>query len=308
MSLPSDESGFEAILASYLRFYDLDLSRFDGVVTSKAPSYAIRHPNHVCYLQHTMRVFYDMFETEFPQAGHDLIAKRRFIHTLDTNLLATPRLRKRLAIGEEVALRLKQYNGLDAEVLRHPSTLAGMHEGRFEYLFMPGRLHRWKRVDLAIEAMREVKRPVRLLISGDGEDAPRFRKLAEGDDRIEFLGRVDDAGLAELYAGALAVLFVPVREDLGLITFEAFLSGKPVITCRDSGEPSRIVRDGISGFVSPPSAEVLAGRIERLADDPALARRMGAAGRADAREVTWQRVAAGLLSALGFEIGGAKNG
>src|SRR3977135_2465155 len=62
----SDESNFDAILQSYLRFYDLDLSEFDGVISTKAPGYVVRHHNHVCYLQHTMRVFYDMFDVEFP--------------------------------------------------------------------------------------------------------------------------------------------------------------------------------------------------------------------------------------------------
>ena len=62
----SDESNFEAIKKTYLHFYDLNLSNYDGVISTKAPAYITRHPNHICYLQHTMRVFYDMFDFEFP--------------------------------------------------------------------------------------------------------------------------------------------------------------------------------------------------------------------------------------------------
>jgi len=40
-----------------------------GVISTKAPGYMIRHRNHICYLQHTMRVFYDMFDVEFPKAS-----------------------------------------------------------------------------------------------------------------------------------------------------------------------------------------------------------------------------------------------
>lgn len=65
----ADESNFESILRSYLRFYELDLSQYDGVISTKAPGYVVRHPNHICYLQHTMRVFYDMFDVEFPAAS-----------------------------------------------------------------------------------------------------------------------------------------------------------------------------------------------------------------------------------------------
>jgi hypothetical protein len=74
-----DETNLNSILSSYLRFYDLDLSRFDGVISTKAPTYAIRHPNHVCCLVHTMRVFYDMFDREFPMPPRVLHLQRRQI-------------------------------------------------------------------------------------------------------------------------------------------------------------------------------------------------------------------------------------
>src|SRR5262245_47388132 len=67
-----DESSFQGILQSYLKFYDLDFTMFHGIITTKAPAYVARHPNHVCYLLHTMRVFYDMFDVEFPAADKNL--------------------------------------------------------------------------------------------------------------------------------------------------------------------------------------------------------------------------------------------
>src|SRR5262245_8800819 len=78
----SDESSFQSVLDSYLRFYDLDLTRFAGVISTKAPGYVARHPNHVCYLQHTMRVFYDMFDAEFPWADKTLREQRRRVQEL----------------------------------------------------------------------------------------------------------------------------------------------------------------------------------------------------------------------------------
>lgn len=301
MHIPSNESHFDAIQESYLRFYDLDLSAYDGVISSKAPSYVVRHPNHVCYLQHTMRVFYDMFEVEFGQGSEHLNKQRKLIHSLDTAALSAPSTRKLLAIGEEVAERLRIYNGLDAEVVRHPTSLEGLHNGSFTHFFMPGRLHRWKRVNLAIEAMRHVQAPIELVISGSGEDAEHFKQLAAADERIRFTGWISDEELAALYANALAVLFVPRNEDLGLITFEAYLSGKPVLTCNDSGEPARLVRDGETGFVVPPDPAALGERMEQLARNPQLATEMGRKGMDIAAPVTWSSVAGALKSALGFE-------
>ena len=117
LSVVSDESNFEAIKESYLRFYDLDLLEYDGVISTKAPAYLVRHPNHVCYLQHTMRVFYDMFEHEYPHPTIELYKQQELIHQLDTAALQYPRTRKIFVIGNEVKERLLKYNGLDSEVL-----------------------------------------------------------------------------------------------------------------------------------------------------------------------------------------------
>jgi glycosyltransferase involved in cell wall biosynthesis len=250
---------------------------------------------------HTMRVFYDMFEREFSHPSQDLLEQRRFTQSLDTALLSRPRLKGVLTIGAEVAERLARYNGLEADgFLRHPSTLDRLHEGRFDYLFLPGRLHRWKRVDLVIDAVRQSSAPLRLVIAGDGEDADAFRKRAAGDPRVEFLGRVSEERLVQLYADAAAVLFVPKAEDLGLVTLEAFACGKPVITCTDSGEPARIVRNGETGHVCAPDPAAIACAMETVTADPVRAKAMGAAGRASAANITWVNVARKLASALGF--------
>ena len=296
----SDESNFEAVKQSYLRFYDCDLTGYDGVISTKAPGYMIRHRNHVCYLQHTMRVYYDMFDLEFRKVRSDHHEQRRLIHTLDTEALRPPRTRKIFAIGHAVRERLNYFNNLDAEVLYQASTMTGLHCGANRHFLLPGRLHRWKRVDLAIEAMRYVKAPVELLISGTGENEAQFRALAASDPRIRFLGRVTDAELVQLYADALGVLFVPQREDFGLVTLEAFLSSKPVITCSDSGEPARLVRDGVTGFVTPPDPTRLAAAMESLLHGTEQAAAMGRQGNRDIQSITWEKVSGALLTSLGF--------
>ncbi|HEX7046418.1 MAG TPA: glycosyltransferase family 4 protein [Gammaproteobacteria bacterium] len=299
----SDESGFDAIKASYLRFYDLDLAAFDGVISTKAPSYAVRHPNHVCYLVHTMRVFYDMFDREFQRPADDLREQRAFIQRLDSAALSPARVREIFVIGKEVGDRLSQYNALGSELLYPDTTLTGLRTGAYEHVFLPGRLHRWKRVDLVIKAMQHVKADVPFLIAGTGEDEAAFRKLAGADERIRFLGRVTEEQLRELYANALVVPFVPQREDLGLVTFEAFGSDTPVITCSDSGEPANIVQHDKTGFIVEPDPVAIAERIDFLANDREQAAAMGQAGRRSIEGISWQGVAETLLGSLGFHKG-----
>ncbi|HTT82669.1 MAG TPA: glycosyltransferase family 4 protein [Rhizomicrobium sp.] len=296
----NDEHGFECVKRSYLRFYDLDLQSFDGAISAKAPSYAIRHQNHICYLMHTMRKYYDMFDFVFSSPSERNCAERNLIQALDTSALQPTRTKRIFAIGDEVVKRLWRYNGLRAHVLRHPTSLAGLHDGPFGYLLLPGRLHKWKRCELTIEAMQYVEAPIQLLICGTGVEEERLKALAKNDGRIRFLGHLPDSELIAAYAGALAVVFTPIREDLGLVTQEAFQSGKPVITCIDSGEPARLVRDNETGFVCRPDPKEIAERIGRFINHPGLASEMGSRGRSSIENITWDKVASTIVDALGF--------
>lgn len=300
----SDESSFAMIKDSYLKFYDLDLSAYDGVISTKAPSYAIRHQNHICYLVHTMRVFYDMFEHEFPNPSSALSEQRKFIQELDTSLLSFPRTKKLFSIGHEINERLRLYNRLESNVL-HPALL----QDRFkyseygDYLFLPGRLHRWKRADLVIQAMKYVEAPLMLKIAGAGEDESYFRELARTDDRIQFLGRISDDEMIELYAHALAVPFVPKKEDYGYVTLEAFKSERPVITCKDSGEPVFFVKDNVNGFICNADPMEIANCIDQLYNNRDIAPLLGKNGKQSIEHIHWDSIAQTLLSALGYSHG-----
>ncbi len=100
-----------------------------------------------------------------------------------------------------------------------------------------------------------------------------------------------------MYANALGVLFAPFDEDYGYVTLEAFLSAKPVVTCRDSGGVLEFVRDGVNGRVAEPDPAALADALEGLAADRARAAAMGDAGRELARGITWDGVIEKLLGA-----------
>lgn len=291
-----DESSFEHIQQGYKDFSEFDLKDFDLVISTKAPTYVVNHPNHILYLVHTVRVFYDMFGDVFPAPTPQMLAQREWIHKADSAAIA--RIPARFSIGTEVSRRLQHWNGCTAEVLHPPMDISGLYDlGIGDYFFMPGRLHAWKRVDLAINAIKLSGLPLRLVISGTGEAEQALRDLAGNDNRIEFLGRVDDDRLKELYAGALAVPFLPLREDYGYVTLEAFASGKPVVTCTDSGEPTEFVVDGETGLVCAPDPQAVCSAFERLWKDRDAAARMGRAGREKTADIKWSKVAERLLEA-----------
>jgi len=301
-----DETSFDAILESYVTCYDLNLHDYDVVISTKAPTYMVRHRHHVSYLLHTIRVFYDMFEREFGRGSAEQHKQRRLIHVFDKYGLHPDRVRKHFTNGHTTFKRLHEadpfWRQIAFEALHHPPALEGFKEPRpGEYIFLPSRLHRWKRVDLVIKAFKYVKKDIPLKIAGTGEDQPTLRELASGDPRIEFLGLISDEQLLDLYAGALVVPFIPLNEDYGLITIEAFRSKKPVITCVDSGEPTCFVKDFETGFVVEPHPEALAERIKYLIDHSEHAAEMGRRGFETVSHITWDKVVSKLLASSDAE-------
>jgi glycosyltransferase involved in cell wall biosynthesis len=158
------------------------------------------------------------------------------------------------------------------------------------FLFV-SRLTRLKRADLLIRALASGDGAgLHGVIVGEGEDRPALERLAFElgvATRVTFAGRVSDDEAIAHYARCRAVVFPPLQEDYGFVTVEAFASRKAVITCRDSGGPAELVQDEASGFVCDPAPDVLARAMRRLADDPSLAERMGAAGYEIGARLTW---------------------
>lgn len=296
VSVEASEPDFATILDNYRRCAALDLSGFDLVVSTKVPTYAVEHPHHVVYLVHTVRVFDDLFATAFEPLTEAHYRQRAQLHRLDFAALSGARAR--FAIGYEVARRLYRWRGLECEVLHPPLAFDDFAPGpQGDYFFLPGRLHPWKRVDLVIAAVKASNLPMRVVLAGVGEAEAQLKALAGDDDRIEFVGRIDDARMVRLYSECLAVPFVPVHEDYGYVTLEAFASGKPVLTCADSGEPCQFVRHYETGLVVPPAVDEVRRGLEWLWNHREEAARMGAQACQVTAGMSWPETAYALAMA-----------
>jgi glycosyltransferase involved in cell wall biosynthesis len=136
-----------------------------------------------------------------------------------------------------------------------------------------------------------------VVIGGEGPDRERLESLAGGlDGRVRFTGRIGDEELADLYARCAALYYAPVDEDFGMGPYEAFLSGKPVITATDSGGPLEVVHDRATGLVVAPTADAVAEASAYLVAHPDEARAWGHAGRSVAERVTWDACVDALLA------------
>ncbi len=133
-----------------------------------------------------------------------------------------------------------------------------------------GRLTSEKGADVLIRAFRQVAaQDDRLLIAGEGAGVAgdsafdTIASTAENDPRVIFLGRIDDAALADFYA-SIDVFCLPSTnsfEAFGIVQVEALLAGVPVIASDLPGvrTPVRLTHGGVTA--TPGDADSLANAL-----------------------------------------------
>jgi glycosyltransferase involved in cell wall biosynthesis len=277
--------------------------RVDQVISLRYPAYAVRHERHVVWLNHRMREYYDLWD-QFSsrlswKARVKERARRAVIHRVDRHLL-TKRVQRLFVISATVQARLQRWGRLRSEVLYPPPPARDYRCDHYgDYLFVVSRLTPLKRFDLVLRALAEpVAAGIHCVIGGEGSELEallRLRRQLDLDDRVEFVGRLDEAALLTHLARCRAVVFPPWNEDYGFVTVEAFSCGKAVLTCSDSGGVAELVRDGQNGLVTEPDPEALARAMRQVIDDRNLAMRLGERGAEGVKLMTWPGAVEKLL-------------
>jgi glycosyltransferase involved in cell wall biosynthesis len=164
---------------------------------------------------------------------------------------------------------------------------SGPQAGKGPFALVVSRLAPEKGIDVAIEACRIAG--MGLVVAGDGPERAALRERADGKD-VRFVGRVDDAALAELRAAA-AIALAPSRsaETFGLAAAEAMAAGIPVAASRVGALPELVDEEGL---VPAGDARALAEAIAHLAGD----RLAGERGRQRVRALCAPEVVAGALA------------
>jgi glycosyltransferase involved in cell wall biosynthesis len=303
------QNKFGKQISAYLANYFTDLSesgdgkKIDAIISIRYPAYAVRHPFHVCWLNHRMREYYDLwgdFKSKISFLNRMKETVRRFIiHRIDKYLFKHNVLRL-YAQSRNIQNRLRQFGNIQSEVLYPPAIPRNYHCNEYgDFIMMPSRLYFLKRLDLGIKAIALCQnKELSLMIVGEGPHIEHLQKLVVEQQlmkRVIFTGWVSDEELADLYAKCRAVLYPAYDEDYGLVTLEAFSSSKAFITCRDSGGTTELVDAEIDGLIVEPEPKSIAEAIDKLADRQ-LAEKMGAQGYQKSLLFTWEKTITALLS------------
>ena len=160
------------------------------------------------------------------------------------------------------------------------------------YFLYVGRNHPRKNLPLLRRAFDDARRrglTAKLVVAGPGHEAP-------SSEHVRVLPYVAIDELPALYAGAIALTLPSRFEGFGFPALEAMRCGTAVIASTAGALPEVVGTAGI--LLSPDDAGAWSQALLELAGDPALQRRLIAAGSGHSAEFTWEAAAVKTWSVL----------
>jgi glycosyltransferase involved in cell wall biosynthesis len=253
--------------------YDLVISSSHCVAKSVITPPRTRH---LCYCHTPMRYAWDQFEHYFGagRVGAISYVARPILRRLAVWDAATgDRPDRYLANSQYVAERIRRYYNRAASIVHPPvdtSFYTPLALAPEPYFLIVSALVPYKRIDVALAAARRLRTPLKIV----GEGPERARLEAQAGSEIEFLGRLPDTDVRDLYRQATAVL-VPWEEDFGIVPVEAQACGRPVVALGRGGVLDS-VQDGVNGLLVSQNDETswvaALERVRQTAFDPVVVR------------------------------------
>ena len=182
----------------------------------------------------------------------------------------------------------------------------------YPFLFTVGAVKERKGADYVIKALAILKDEfpdLRYKIAGSIKQKPHFveglKKMIQEnglEDRVEFLGRVEDDDLFRYYATCTAFVLAAQTidgafEGFPMVFYESNSFGAPLIATKGYGS-EYVIKDGYNGFLVPQkNVEELANAIRKLVGNPALREEMSKHAIAEAHKHSWDAISVQYLDA-----------
>ncbi|HWA52422.1 MAG TPA: glycosyltransferase [Patescibacteria group bacterium] len=293
---------FADILISPLRFClpiiwkEFDLSDYDLIIDSSA--WAITrgfktkdNQIEICYCHTPPRYIYG-FDTSrsWKNKWYGPLIKiyagfvNEFLRNYDSKM--SQKVDYFIANSKNVANRIQDFYHKDSVVIYPPVELqsenpvktsrlatksegASFYDSNERYFLAGGRLVAAKNFDLIIKAC--MKANVKLKIFGTGILDNELKSLANKNmskaratSLVEFLGKVDDKNLYDLYAGASGFIVAQKDEDFGITAIESQITGTPVIAYRGGGYLESVIENKTGIFFDELTIDSLSKAISKF--------------------------------------------
>ena len=250
-----------------LRGYDLVVSSESGPAKGVLTASGTRH---ICYCHTPMRYLWDLY----PAYRNEFTAsrwKRAFMTPLSNYLrlwdyCSAARVDRFVANSHNVRGRIWKTYRRTADVVHPPVDVESFYwKPAEDYYLIVSELVQYKRIDTAVRLFSRTGR--RLRIAGAGPEMKALRRTA--GPNVEFLGRVSDGDLRELYARSRALL-LPGEEDFGITPVEALASGKPVVALGRGGALETVPPFGGAFYAEATEEQLAAAIVELEAVEPRI--------------------------------------
>jgi len=260
-----------------LAMESFDLDSYDLVIsnTHSCAKGVITNPDtcHICYCHTPTRYLWEPWLDRRAQGGLAKKAILSYMRLWDREAADRPDFF--IANSRNIAGKIEKYYLRPSKVVYPPvntDLFEPSGQSPKDYFLIITRLTKQKRVDLAIKAFLKLKKPLKII--GLGPEMKRLKKLAQGEDRIEFLGYQPDNILRDYYQRCQAFIF-PQEEDFGITPLEAMACGRPIIAYGRGGALETVIEGQTGLFFREQTVDSLAEAVEGFDSnrfDPKIAR------------------------------------
>ncbi|HEX4718066.1 MAG TPA: glycosyltransferase [Thermoleophilaceae bacterium] len=247
--LRPNERTFRALLPFYPSAIEsFDLSGYDLIVSSSSAwAHAVIYDEaavHISYCHNPFRYVWNDRDVTLAQRDPmtRVMLRALFRRWRQWDWIAAQRVNRYVTNSRTTQARIRAYFGRESTVVHPPVDTSRFERGEpGDHYLVLSELMPHKRIDMAIQAFNQLRRP--LLVVGDGPDMRRLRRLA--GPTVTFAGRVSDEEAARLLQTSRA-LVVTAAEEFGIAAVEVQAAGRPAIAPQRGGA-LETVRNGVTG-------------------------------------------------------------
>jgi glycosyltransferase involved in cell wall biosynthesis len=267
---------FKQISAS-ARFFLCDFSdQYDFFIFTGNWSIAAAHCHHpnLWYCYTPVRAFYDLYQTFLSRQS--ILTRQVFRSWVIFHRWFTEKSIRRIdtiiAISRNVQKRILFYHHRDADIIFPPvNTSLYRYVGYGDFWLSVNRMYPEKRVELQIEAFREIPEEMLVIVGGYalGDHASTYAEKISYDlpPNVSLRGEVSEEELKDLYSRCKAHICTAIDEDYGLTPIEAMASGKPVVAVDEGGYRETVI-DGVTGFLVNADVPSLVKAVRHVSRNP----------------------------------------
>jgi len=223
---------------------------------------------HLSYVHSPMRYAWDLHHESLDQAGYGFgprgLLARWLLHRLrQWDVLTASRVDAFAANSKFIAQRIWNAYRRSAEVIYPPVAVGNMDstKPRDDFYLTVTRLVDYKRVDVIVQAMNKLQKP--LVVIGDGPARKSLEAMVSQGAPIQFLGKADHEVVADHMARCRAFVFA-ATEDFGIAPVEAMAAGAPVIAYAKGGVTETVVEGKTGLFFEQPTAYSLMEAVKQF--------------------------------------------